>query len=117
MKPDTPSKCFPILLQLNNVVVRGGSPAWWDSRVIPWWHFVPMRNTFTDIYGIMDYFLSGRDNQAERMAMEAADWSGKVLRKVGGTVYWYRLLIELARILDDRRHQLAFVDDLEHPTD
>ena len=33
---------------------------WYDSRLIPWLHFVPMDNTFVDLYGIMEYFLGSR---------------------------------------------------------
>jgi hypothetical protein len=30
---------------------------WFDSRLVPWLHFVPMDNTLVDLYGIMEYFL------------------------------------------------------------
>jgi hypothetical protein len=30
---------------------------WYDSRVVPWVHFVPMDNTFVDLYGIIEFFL------------------------------------------------------------
>lgn len=30
---------------------------WFDARLVPWLHFIPMANTFTDVYGIMEYFF------------------------------------------------------------
>ena len=30
---------------------------WHDSRLTPWLHFVPMHNSFVDVYGILKYFI------------------------------------------------------------
>ena len=30
---------------------------WFDGRVVPWVHFVPLDNTFVDLYGVMEFFL------------------------------------------------------------
>jgi hypothetical protein len=30
---------------------------WFDARVVPWVHFVPMDNTFVDLYGVVEYFV------------------------------------------------------------
>jgi hypothetical protein len=170
---------------------------WYDSRLIPWLHFIPMDNTFVDLYGIMKYFLgdkvSGEANdfphvqdqvnkyghnldtsesevakqqqdvehknfepidQPERRAtarsipLESHDsssqsgnepyipsmstsnrkndphdaaarqiaeagrsWAGKVLRREDMLIYVYRLLLEYARVVDDKRESLGWVDD------
>lgn len=34
------------------------SSEWHDSRIVHWLHFVPMNNSFVDIYVILDYFIS-----------------------------------------------------------
>ncbi|KAJ9619887.1 hypothetical protein H2203_008161 [Taxawa tesnikishii (nom. ined.)] len=49
---------------------------WHDSRLVAWKHFVPMDNTFIDIYGIMEYFLgyngkNGHDEVAKGIALLA----------------------------------------------
>lgn len=36
---------------------------WHNSRLFPWVHFVPMDNTFIDLYGIMDFFMGYQDDQ------------------------------------------------------
>jgi hypothetical protein len=45
---------------LNNGIVTLRATVfrnWYDSRLWPWVHYVPMDNTFMDIYGIMEYFI------------------------------------------------------------
>lgn len=90
---------------------------WHDSRLIPWAHFVPMDNTFGDFYGIMEYFLGrapgeGHDDAAQKIAEEGKWWAERVLRKEDMQVYVYRLLLEYARICDEQRERLGFVEDL-----
>ncbi len=85
---------------------------WHDDRIFPWLHYVPVDNTFMDIYAIMDYFLSGRDAQAETIAMEGKRWAELVLRREDMRLYVWRLLLEYARVVDDKRDRLAYVADL-----
>lgn len=98
---------------------------WHDSRLIAWKHFVPMDNRFGDFYAIMEYFrgsegiggdwgdaVRGHDAAAEKIANEGKEWAEKVLRKADMQIYVLRLLLEYARIADDRRDHLAFVEDL-----
>nr|POF07171.1 beta-1,2-xylosyltransferase 1 [Quercus suber] len=83
---------------------------WHDSRIVPWKHFVPMHNTFLDIYGIMEYFvgndkrkLGGHDASAEKIAMDGKKWAERVLRREDMQIYVLRLLLEYARLIDDDR--------------
>jgi hypothetical protein len=85
---------------------------WHDDRLAPWIHFVPFDNSYQDLYGIMDYFLSGRDSAAERIATEGRLWAQRVLRREDMLLYVWRLLLEFARICDDERVYLGFVGDL-----
>lgn len=90
---------------------------WHDSRLVPWKHFVPMDNRFSDYYGIMEYFLGyqGRndhDTAAEKIATEGREWAERVLRKEDMLAYVMRLLLEYARVLDDRRESMGWVTDL-----
>jgi hypothetical protein len=90
---------------------------WHDSRLTAWKHFVPMDNRYGDWYGIMEYFLGygdspGRDEIAERIAMAGREWANKVLRREDMQVYVLRLLLEYARISNDRRDDMGWVRDL-----
>ncbi len=91
---------------------------WHDSRLVAWKHFVPMDNRFGDFYGIMEYFLgyedrvAGHDAEAEKIASDGKAWAEKVLRKEDMQIYVLRLLLEYARIVDDNRESMGWVDDL-----
>jgi hypothetical protein len=164
----------------GKVIVRASIyRKWYDNRLVPWLHFIPMDNTFVDLYGIMEYFLGtsvseeaklfshavgevrkhehhfktpgtehekdlgpviaehgsqvgnephgfeharrampkraddGHDEAARKIADASKQWARKVLRREDTLVYVYRLLLEYARILDDRRERLGWVDDLK----
>lgn len=94
---------------------------WHDSRIVPWKHFVPMDNRFGDYYGILEYFLGfegkgAHDKAAEKIANEGKKWAEKVLRKEDMRIYTLRLLLEYARVLDDNREMMGFVQDvIDHP--
>ncbi|KAF2690599.1 hypothetical protein K458DRAFT_248977, partial [Lentithecium fluviatile CBS 122367] len=90
---------------------------WYDNRLVPWVHFVPIDNTFVDLYGIMEYFLGtmrdesaedGHDEAARKIAEGGQAWAAKVLRKEDMFVYMYRLLLEYARVVDTRRQRLGW---------
>lgn len=125
---------------------------WHDSRLVPWVHFVPMDNTFVDLYGIVEFFLgedpdetaapepsstvelpspsgvggakhekrhaplpakkNGHDAAARKLALAGQEWAEKVLRREDMQIYVYRLLLEYARVCDDRRERLGWVGDL-----
>ncbi|KAJ6779582.1 hypothetical protein PWT90_04746 [Aphanocladium album] len=91
---------------------------WHDSRLVPWKHFVPMDNRFTDYYGILDYFVGydGRgahDTAAEKIATDGKDWADRVLRKEDMEIYVLRLLLEYGRLLDERRETMGWVQDVQ----
>ncbi|KAK4150998.1 glycosyltransferase [Chaetomidium leptoderma] len=90
---------------------------WHDARLVAWKHFVPMDNRFGDWYGILAYFVGGgggggRDGVGERIAMEGKEWAGRVLRREDMQVYVLRLLLEYARVVDERREVMGWVGDL-----
>ncbi|CAJ2509147.1 Uu.00g141730.m01.CDS01 [Anthostomella pinea] len=87
---------------------------WHDDRLAPWVHFVPLDNALLDLFGVLDYFLQGeKSDAAARMIAETGRrWAEKVLRHEDMLLYVWRLLLEFARVCDESRHSLGFVDDL-----
>ena len=78
---------------------------WHDDRLYPWMHFVPVSLSMKELPEAMR-FLAKTERGAE-IAKEIADqgreWWGKLLRPEDFQVYFYRLLLELARVLDEGR--------------
>ena len=90
---------------------------WHDQRLVAWKHYVPMDTRFSEWFGIMGFFVGrngrrGRDDVARRIAEDGRDWAERVLRKEDMQVYVLRLLLEYARVLDERREQMGWVGDL-----
>ncbi|KAI3542531.1 capsular associated protein [Colletotrichum abscissum] len=104
---------------------------WHDDRLTPWMHFVPLDNTFQDLYGVLDFFTDGDDDEprgwgvhkvlgkkskgddaARWIAEQGKEWADKVLRREDMRLYVWRLLLEFARVCDDHRDTLGYVDDL-----
>jgi hypothetical protein len=82
---------------------------WWDGRVTPWVHFVPLDLRGQGVWATLAYFMSGKEREAERMATAGKQWAEQVLRKEDMEIYFFRLLLEWGRLTDDRREVLGFV--------
>nr|POF19910.1 beta-1,2-xylosyltransferase 1 [Quercus suber] len=94
---------------------------WWDDRVTPWQHFVPLDLRGHGFWATLTYFtgldgkINGRDVQieghtieAQRIAERGKKWAELVLRKEDMEIYMFRLLLEWGRITDDRRDEIGF---------
>jgi len=90
--------------------------SWYDSRIVPWAHYVPMDNDFIGLFPILEFFFGSegqiregavRGKIAEDIAHAGAEWARRVLRKEDMEVYMFRLLLEYARILEGGRWETA----------
>lgn len=88
---------------------------WHDDRLTPWLHFVPLDNTYQDLYPALEY-LADREGQGDDAARFIAErgqkWAEMVLRSEDMQLYTWRLLLEWARICSEERHTLGYVEDL-----
>lgn len=82
---------------------------WWEERVHPWQHFVPLDVRLNDLWSVVGYFGGKGDKDAELIARQGSEWAEKALRKEDMRVYMFRLLLEWGRLLDDRREESGFV--------
>jgi hypothetical protein len=78
---------------------------WHDERLVPWVHYIPVSLSMDELPEIMRYMTSDEDGRrrAEEIARAGREWHGKALRKKDFTIYLYRLMLELARIMDPNR--------------
>ncbi|EME38258.1 glycosyltransferase family 90 protein [Dothistroma septosporum NZE10] len=101
---------------------------WWDDRLTPWHHFVPLDIRGHGLWATLAYFhgiegiIEGKKGQpgalevkidahardAERIAMEGRAWAGRVLRKEDMEIYFFRLLLEWGRLTDENRDEIGF---------
>lgn len=88
---------------------------WHDDRLVPWVHFIPLDNTFRDLYPALEFFADGDgegDAAARFIAERGQAWAEQVLRREDMKLYVWRLLLEWARVCDDNRSMLGYVKDL-----
>ncbi|KAF1945045.1 hypothetical protein EJ02DRAFT_419835 [Clathrospora elynae] len=94
------------LLQSKSVVLKQTVlREWHDERLIPWIHYIPVSLSMDELPEAMRYLTSHEDGRrrAKEIANASREWHGKVLRREDFTIYLYRLMLELARIMDPNR--------------
>lgn len=103
---------FRAHLQSNQVPFKSTVfPEFYDGRIQPWVHYVPVRVDYSDLYNLLAFFDGGvdeartgnHDDLAEEIATAGADWASKNWRPEDMQAYVYRLLLEWARVLDPER--------------
>ncbi|EGX96434.1 endoplasmic reticulum-resident kdel protein, putative [Cordyceps militaris CM01] len=88
---------------------------WHDDRLAPWVHFVPLDNTLQDLHPVLEFFADADgpgDAAARHIAEEGKRWAEQVLRREDMRLYVWRLLLEWARVCDEKRDTLGFVGDM-----
>ncbi|KAH7115830.1 hypothetical protein B0J11DRAFT_111677 [Dendryphion nanum] len=93
------------LLQSRSVVLKQTVlREWHDERLVPWIHFVPISLSMMELPEVMKYLTSVEGElRAQEIANASREWHAKVLRREDFTIYLYRLMLELARIMDPNR--------------
>lgn len=99
---------------------------WFDSRVTPWLHYVPVDIRLHGVWSTLAYFagvdvpvighadgqrktvMEGHDLRGEWIAKQGRQWAEAALRKEDMEIYFFRLLLEWGRLTDDQRDTLGF---------
>lgn len=89
---------FKRLISTNSCVIKTTIfPEWYQDRIQPWVHYVPVKADLTDLYDVMAFFRGsgedakgGHDALAEEIAMEGKKWSHRYWRKEDMVAYLFR---------------------------
>jgi hypothetical protein len=78
---------------------------WHDDRLFPWVHYVPMSVSFDEVPELTRYLSQTDigDKLAKEIANQGREWFQQALRWEDFQVYFFRLALEYARLLDDDR--------------
>jgi hypothetical protein len=71
---------------------------WFDERLRPFVHYLPVRLDFADLQSRLDW-ARAHDKQAHAIAEQAALQAKLFIRYEDMQCYWYRLLLEYATLL------------------
>ncbi|KAG6248002.1 hypothetical protein E4U24_002888 [Claviceps purpurea] len=107
---------FYALLQSRSQVFKQAIfQEWHRERLKPWVHYVPMSMRGHDWVELVRFYSSRSNTRAEAMARASSDWAGKTLRKVDMEAWFFRLLLEYARVVDDDRASIGFdLSSMDH---
>lgn len=89
---------FKRLISTNSCVVKTTIfPEWYQDRIQPWVHYVPVKADLSDLYDVMAFFRGrgkngkgGHDALAEEIAMAGKEWSHTFWRKEDMVAYLFR---------------------------
>ncbi|KAK2066884.1 hypothetical protein P8C59_000664 [Phyllachora maydis] len=83
---------------------------WHQEWLKPWAHYIPLSLRGDDWLETVRFFGDGAlgKREAERLAMQGRDWANKALREEDLEVWFFRLLLEYGRVIDDDREKIGF---------
>jgi hypothetical protein len=85
---------------------------WFDSRLVAWRHFVPLdvRLRKRDFKAVVGWFMAEENSLVGKKVSDwGREWALKTLRDEDAEIYFFRLLLEYARVMNDERDHLGFV--------
>ncbi|RJE19237.1 capsular associated protein [Aspergillus sclerotialis] len=125
---------FLPFLQSRSLLFKAGIfRQWFDSRITPWLHFVPVDLRLHGMWSTLAYFagvngtilenqgaifslfaksrrveVEGHHAEGRHIAEEGRKWAEQAVRKEDMEIYFFRLLLEWGRLTDDHRDVLGF---------
>ncbi|KAI0506759.1 hypothetical protein F5B22DRAFT_436253 [Xylaria bambusicola] len=83
---------------------------WHLEWLKPWAHYIPLSLQGDDWVEAVRYFADREEGraEAERLANQQRDWAEKVLRHEDMEVWFFRLLLEYGRVIDDQRATIGY---------
>ncbi|KAI8946105.1 hypothetical protein F4801DRAFT_583754 [Xylaria longipes] len=78
---------------------------WHDDRLIPWVHYIPVSQSLEELPELVFYLTSTESGQerAREIAEQGQQWFFQAFREIDIVIYFYRFLLELARLQDPDR--------------
>ncbi|TVY14097.1 Beta-1,2-xylosyltransferase 1, partial [Lachnellula arida] len=83
---------------------------WHNEWLRPWVHFIPLSLRGDEWVEAVRWFAgepTGK-KEAERLALQGREWADKVLRNEDLEVWFFRLLLEYGRLVDDDREIIGY---------
>ncbi|KAK1087051.1 hypothetical protein LTR48_002966 [Friedmanniomyces endolithicus] len=83
---------------------------WHEEWIKPWVHYIPLSLRGEEALETVRYLSAEAEGklQAVRMAEASTEWAGKVLRNEDFEVWFFRLLLEYGRAVDDNRESIGY---------
>lgn len=110
------SSRFRRLLKSNQVVLKSTLfPEWFNDLLVPWYHYVPIRFDYADVYDVMAYFKGapdgstpGKDEVAEEIARNALTFVESHWRVPDMESFMFLVMLEYWRLVSDDRQAASY---------
>ncbi|KAJ7596234.1 glycosyl transferase family 90-domain-containing protein [Mycena floridula] len=106
---------FKRLITSNSVVFKSTIyPEWYMERIAPWLHYVPVQLDLSDLHDALVFFrgdINGKgahEDLARKIAKEGRQWSKTFWRREDLVAYFFRLILEYARVMSLDRDSMTF---------
>ncbi|KAF9004583.1 glycosyl transferase family 90-domain-containing protein [Cyathus striatus] len=95
---------FKRLMTTNAMVFKSTIyPEWYADRVAPWVHYVPIQLDLSDLHDALLFF-----HLARKIAKAGREWSLTFWRREDLIAYFFRLLLEYARLMSLDREAMSY---------
>ncbi|KAJ7596240.1 glycosyl transferase family 90-domain-containing protein [Mycena floridula] len=111
---------FKRLITSNSVIFKSTIyPEWYMDRIAPWLHYVPVQVDLSDLHDSLAFFrgdCSGdgdcaHEDLARKIAKAGREWSKTFWRREDLVAYFFRLILEYARVMSLDREGMTFEGD------
>ncbi|KAJ7596237.1 glycosyl transferase family 90-domain-containing protein [Mycena floridula] len=116
---------FKRLITSNSVIFKSTIyPEWYMDRIAPWLHYVPVQVDLSDLHDSLAFFrgdpgcLCGGGNPncahedlARKITKAGREWSKMFWRREDLVAYFFRLILEYARVMSLDREGMTFEGD------
>ncbi|KAJ4474319.1 glycosyl transferase family 90-domain-containing protein [Lentinula aciculospora] len=106
---------FKRLITSNSLVFKTTIyPEWFIDRVEPWVHYIPVQVDLSDLYDSLIFFRGDPNGEgaheelARQIALQGRAWSKKHWRREDIIAYFYRMLLEYARLMSLDREAMTY---------
>ncbi|KAK9461102.1 uncharacterized protein V1516DRAFT_624270 [Lipomyces oligophaga] len=102
------TRLYPFLKSKSLVIKQTLFREWHDERLVPWVHYVPLSLDLKEGFETLQFLLEN-DVSGRFMAEQSAKWMTTAIRKDDMMLYFFRLLLEYGRLVDDNRNIIGCV--------
>ncbi|GAA98695.1 glycosyltransferase family 90 protein [Mixia osmundae IAM 14324] len=95
---------FYTLMTSSSAILKASTfPQWWQERIVPWVHYIPVSTDYRDLIDIMMFFRGwdeggANDHLAERIGQNGKEWALNHWRAEDMIAFHWRLLLEWCRL-------------------
>ncbi|KAF8201269.1 glycosyltransferase family 90 protein [Mycena galopus ATCC 62051] len=109
---------FKRLITSNSLVFKATIyPEWYVDRIAPWVHYVPIQLDLSDLHDAAVFFrgdasgAGAHEDLARKIALAGRAWSKEFWRREDMVAYFFRLMLEYARLMSEDREAMSYKGD------